>query len=320
MKPILDIQAILDAALAGGPYESIEELNRRLAADMERYNARPQAELCGLSPDQTRQLLYGDWATSGALRLNESITCDELAGAPIFADTRTLLEYVQSEGAVQETAARNLPRAAVATLVPKLRMAEQSRVAMALGHRQPLHEADVLWLHALRHTLMFANLLTRRKGLRISPRGRQLLPDAQAGALYALIFRTLFREFDLRFFSRLQHHAGLQSSVGFSLYKLRTDARDWASPESLSKTAWLPSAKEPLTDWEVEYGDLSSAAFRLRVLEPLMQFGLLAERVVGKRDQFIELREYRCTPLYDRFLRFEFEQANRGRRRDPFLL
>ncbi|MGH7689253.1 MAG: hypothetical protein ACREN3_06585, partial [Gemmatimonadaceae bacterium] len=89
-----DIQAIVDEIQRSKPGASLEEINRQLAARMNAYNSAPQAELGGLSPDQTRQLLTGDWASRGALRLEENLALGELADAPIFADARTLLNFV----------------------------------------------------------------------------------------------------------------------------------------------------------------------------------------------------------------------------------
>lgn len=84
-----ELQAIIDAIEQGGPYESVEEVNRILAARMREYNSRPQRELGGLSPDEMGQLLYGDWTSEGALRLTESLSLDELAGAAILSDAHT---------------------------------------------------------------------------------------------------------------------------------------------------------------------------------------------------------------------------------------
>lgn len=68
-----DIQDLLAEIERGGPYASIDDVNRLLTERTSAYNARPQAELGGLSPDQMAALLYGDWKSTGALRLNEDL-------------------------------------------------------------------------------------------------------------------------------------------------------------------------------------------------------------------------------------------------------
>ena len=303
-----DVRAMVEEILRANPGASAEEINRQLARRMNAYNAAPQAELGGLSPDRMHQLLSGDWIASGALRLNGHLSLDELADAALFADARTLLDYVASEGPVKETAARNLPRAAVAALLPQMH-APRGRRASRVGEGMRIrNEQDVLWLWSLRHCLLFAGLLIRRKGLRISRRGRDLLDDDRAGELYALLFHTMFRTLNLAVLSRDDRHAGLQATVAYTFYKLRSETRGWASSETLAESAWLASAKDPRTEWEA-WGDADYRHYTLRhrVLDPLVEFGLLDDREVPTGDRIIEKVEYRVTPLFDRFLQFQFE-------------
>jgi hypothetical protein len=303
-----DLESLLDEISRGGPYLSIDHVNRVVTERMREYNTRPQPDLGGLSPDETQQLLSGDWEASGALRVRDDLTLADAGDAPLFADARTLLDYVANAGAVNETPAKNLPRSVVADLLPRLRMPAQRRL-LVIADPPPKNEQDVLWLPDLRFTMLVAGLLVRRKGLRLGRAGRSLLGDEKAGALYALLFRTFFRRVDLRALSRFADHAGLQQTIAFSFYRLRSVAREWASPETLSEAAWLASAKDPPTPIETSFGDMSHYAFRQRVLEPLVQFGLIEERVAGVRDRMIELVEYRITPLYERVLSFQFESS-----------
>jgi hypothetical protein len=71
-----------------GPFASIEELNRRLAALREDYNNRPQADLGGLSPGQMAELFSGDWINTGALRLDSTLSLQDLATSPLLVDAR----------------------------------------------------------------------------------------------------------------------------------------------------------------------------------------------------------------------------------------
>jgi hypothetical protein len=45
------------------------------------------------------------------------------------------------------------------------------------------------------------------------------------------------------------------------------------------------------------------------VLDPLAQFGLLESRLMPGEKWYERDIEYRCAPLFDRFLRFEFESG-----------
>ena len=260
------------------------------------------------------QLLYGDWATEGALRFNEGLASQELSGSNVLADAKTLLGFVASEGPVKETAAQYLPPAVVASLLPSLRMPTGRH---AVEEREPTKEGDLLWLSPLRHTLIFGGLLVRRKGLRITTLGRQLLVAGRTGELYAHLFRTFFRKLDLRSLDANERHPGLQSTLPYSFYKLRTAARDWSSPESLAEMAWLESAKEPLSEWEASSVDLRFYTFLHRVLDPLVQFGLLEEHVLPSEDRWKESVEFRASPLFGQFMHFEFVHP---RHSDIFLM
>lgn len=320
MKRPPEIQAILDELDALAPRGSIEDVNRYLAARTDEYNHRAQAELGGLSPDEMSQLLYGDWVSQGALHLNENLSLADLADSALLADARSLLEYVATEGPIKETAAHNLSRAAVASLLPRLRMHAKRAAGIGMGLPAPINEADVYRLSTLRHVLTFGGLLMRRKGLRITPRGRELLRAERAGELYAHVFRTFFRTLDLRSLDLDDRHPGLQSTVAYSFYRLRTAAKDWTSPDVLGEAAWLESARDPMTEWEAANVDFRFFAFRHRVLVPLEQFGLLEVRMLPSEERWREIVEYRLAPLFDEFLHFTFRRKPGAARHDPFLM
>jgi hypothetical protein len=69
--------------------------------------------------------------------------------------------------------------------------------------------------------------------------------------------------------------------------------------------------------WDVQYGDRRHAAFRYRVLEPLVKFGLLERRLLQGAERWMKHPEFRKTALFGRLLRFEFRGEWRG---DVFLM
>jgi hypothetical protein len=298
-------EEILEEIRRAGPFASIDELNRRLAASAQAWNARPMADLGGLSPDRMGELLRGDWNTTGALRLDEALTLDDVGTAPILVDARTLLQYVVDHGPIKQTPAGNLSRRVVQDLLPRLRTAESDQPF----ERPPaLNERDVLWLFVLRHTLLFAKLLVKRRGLVTSKQGRILLEEPRAGELYALLFRTFFRTFDLRFFDNNDRHPGLQPTVAYSFHRLRSDAHDWSTAQELAERAWHPDAKDPPSPSDLQYGDLRHWSFTHRVVTPLVQFGLLERCAVDPAARRKD-HEYRIAPLFNRFVRFQFGRS-----------
>ena len=97
-------------------FETMADAQRFMDRRMEEYNARPQEELRGLSPNQVSQLMYGDWLDEGAMRLNTHLSLGELAHVNPLHNARLILRYVSERSPVQLTAAGNLRRSAVAEL------------------------------------------------------------------------------------------------------------------------------------------------------------------------------------------------------------
>ncbi|MBK6486181.1 MAG: hypothetical protein IPF98_04750, partial [Gemmatimonadetes bacterium] len=135
--------------------------------------------------------------------------------------------------------------------------------------------------------------------------------------LYALLFRTFFRQFDLRFLYVDARHAGLQSTIAYSFYQLSRVEDAWTSTEELAARAWLESTRDPMREWEARYGDMRHYAFRHRVLEPLVMFGLLERRLLPGEEPWMKNAEYRRTALFGRLLRFAFRGEGK---RDIFLM
>ncbi|HMN10476.1 MAG TPA: hypothetical protein PKC83_16995 [Gemmatimonadaceae bacterium] len=316
------VQSILDEiAQRPGGFASLDALNAHLARRMQEYNATPQPELGGLSPIQVQQLLTGDWATTGALRVADDASLEELHNVPFLADARALMRYVAQHAPVKLTSLGNLSRAAVAALVPQLRMVadeEEDEVGAAPIPPFPIrNEGDALWLGILRHVLLFAKVIARRKGLVLTKRGQQLLDDGHAWALYALLFRTFFRQFDLRFLCNDDRHPGLQQTLAWSFCQLGRAGNEWASAESLAARAWLDSARDPMDARDREFGDMRHWAFQRRVLQPLVMFGLLERRREPGTKRWEYRWEFRPAARFERVLRFEFQGGGRG---DLFLM
>lgn len=315
------IQEILDELASAPRFESLEELNRHLARRMQEYNAQAQPELGGLSPVQMSLLLVGDWENTGAMRVARDMSPGELSHVPFFADACTLMRFVSEHAPVKLTAKGNLTRAAVATLVPQLlTLRDEDDEQYAHDRFQPppiRNEDDAHWLVVLRNVLLFTRLFVKRKGLWLTKRGEKLLADGEAGALYALLFRTFFQQFDLRYLSGDDRHAGLQQTIAFSFHQLGQGGAEWASAESLAARAWLESSRDPMSALDLEYGDMRHYAFQRRVLEPLVRFGLLERRRIHGTERWQYRSEYRRTALFQRVLRFEFRAEGR---RDLFLM
>lgn len=302
-----ELQALLDEMARDAPFPSIDALNARLAQRMQQYNTTPQPELGGLSPDQAAQLLYGDWATVGAFRVTGEAAPEALLAVPIVADARLLMAYLGANGPVKLTPKGNLTRAAVAELAPQLRSEALLEERGGLAPLPVRNEDDVRWLPVLKHILLFGKLATKRKGLLLSARGRALLPEPQVGSLFVELFLTFFRQFDLRYLYSGTPHLGLQQTLPYAFFQIGRTAHDWTPFAPLADAAWLQSARDPFASWERDHPEARFNAFRYRVLEPLVLFGLLERRLLPAAAPYLRRAEYRCTPLYSQLLRFAFD-------------
>lgn len=307
-----DIQGIIDDLLAGAQgrtFANLAEAQRFLDAQVQAHNARPQPELGGLTPNDAYELLHGDWENSGPLRVNASLTPDEIGDPEFLHNATVLLASLRDEGPAKATAAGNLARDVVLRLLPRLRWPEDYVVDIK-SVRKNINEGDVNRLMTLRYVLEFAKLVHRRKGFRISPAGSAALDDARRGELLALLFRTFFRVHDLRNIDGLDRDAGLQGQLAFTLWKIRSEATGWVKPARLVDVAWLESAKDALASDANEMSlHWREWIFLMRVIDPLVSFGLMESRKLPPRSRWDRPIEVRKTALYDRLLEFRFGRS-----------
>jgi len=284
-KPPSDPRAILDDLrdeLSRRSFASEADLQRFLDARMRSYNTRPQPELGGLSPLQMTELLAGNWRTTGALRVNETLSPEDVGDPDILHNAVAFLTTLRDEGPAKATA----------------------------GVNKVIDEADVGPLDILRHLLQIARLVNRRKGFfHLSSTNRAFVQEERRGALLALLFLEFFQQMDLRFVEGWTGDEGLQRTIAFTFWKLRTEADTWALPAHLAEVAWLDSAKDPVTVSYMSEAEFRASRLRRRVLEPLVWFGLLESRDLPAADRWEHPIEVRKTPLYDRLLQFTFDRG-----------
>jgi hypothetical protein len=278
----------------------MELVNRKMERQLEALNAQPQHDFGGLSPAQVRRLLHADWADSAsALELRRHLPLADVARSSIFTNARTLLTYMAEQGSLGATQAGNLKVDAVARLMDVLELDAMYLELRERGKR--ITEQDVWPLYQLRSVCELAGLLRRRRQrFELTEAGRELLDDARAGELFALLFRTWFRALDSQQFSRWDWPELLQQ-VAYTLYRLPSIAAEWCAVDDMLDDVILPFARARAP----AHPDVGLAAISLAidVLRPLTQFGLL-ERREGDDRASAGFGFYRTTPLAGKFLRF----------------
>jgi hypothetical protein len=264
------------------------------------YNQRPQPDLGGLALEQVNRLLQSDWEEpGGAVQLRSDLAVDDVAHSRILGNTRVLLDLAIERGNLGATQAGNLKLDVVAELIDRMRFVDDyGAILRSYGKR--ITEQDAMRVHRLRVVCGLAGLL-RLRSQRFEPTrsARSLVQPARTGELFALLFRTWFRRFNIAYGLR-GAWPELQYQLAFTLYRLPSVASDWRTPLDLCDDLILPYALD-------HYGrDAEFAALDLtiRVLDPLVEFGLLARREKLPPLSWREER-FRATPLASSAIRFE---------------
>jgi hypothetical protein len=296
------------AEIREGDFGSMEELQAELNRRMDEVNATPQEELAGISPNQALELMQAGFGEESPLHLSDSLSLPELEGSAFLANARTFLTALVETDGTPATAAGNLKRAFVAEMVEAMRFGE-GYVDQLFRRNKVVNEEDVGTLHTLRVNLEVGGLLKRRKGrFTVTRKGRELAKPDQAGRLFAHLFRTYFGKFDIAYGSRRSDGPTLQPAVPILLWQIGARAREWVSIRDLADQIFPPRPGTPPPEhtprWWPEESDLHWS-----VLRPLRGFGLLEERNIGQEETWYsrpEDRQFRTTPLFEAFLRFEW--------------
>lgn len=301
LDPLLD-ELSADGTFGEGRLD--RQISGELAAAVTEAAGQLEVELGGLSLVEAMRLCGSDWEdASGAVRLNEELTLAELQGAPMLLNARLFLRAVADAGSLKATAKGNLTRKFVASMLDRLHC-EPGHVDSVRAVNKVINEADFWPLHIVRVIVELARLVRRTKGVFRTTKKRQaLLAEEMAGALYALLFRTHFRKFNLAYLDRLAEIHSLQATVGFSLFMVGRHADQWVKPEKLAPLVLFPVAKAELATlppWALGPWSVES-----RILRPLVSFGLLERRELPSEDRWMKPYEVRKTKLFDRFLQFD---------------
>ena len=264
---------------------------------------QPTDDLGGLSPEQYKALLSGDWRERGPLRFRPP-PADVAAATVVCVNARRLLEAIDEVGSAAATPEADLDPAFVRHLVPRLwwpghAPAEPDRVVT--GERdESLHA-----LHLQRQALVASALLELgENGYRVSGAGRRLCEPTHASQLYEILFRTYFRDMRRSPGAWIRPPVAVWRHVPYVLWVLHELPPRWDPLASagplLPEHVWDGLAGRSL----LECGPL----LMVRVLDQLVDFGLLAYR--AKRSSArggVGGCGFRRTARYRRCIRFRFE-------------
>ena len=264
---------------------------------MHGYNAAPQAELLGLSPNQLAQLLDGDWRTIGAVRLTSRITGEQAGRAWAFRAAVAFMRLVIDHGSAPVTATGNLTRKFVALALEALPF-PPGYLDQVREFNKVINEPDVGLLFELRHTLVEAGYLRGRAGFRVTPRGRKALDlvATEPGA----VFRRLFLA-RMGVTGDILDEEGVtfRSPLGPALFLLQERAVDWIESAALMGGLMIPHLVPHETVHQLHF-----LAWQW-VVEPCHDFGLVDRR---EGTSLTEPDQVRITPLFGEFISFRFDR------------
>jgi mutator protein MutT len=303
-EPPEGVQAIL-REMRSRRFATVAQARRHLERRMAEYNAAPQAELGGLSPEQMRALLADDWEGGGPLALRQDVGLADLAGADFVANARAMLDALLEVGGTRATGAGNLNRAFVGSLLDRLRwppeFLESTRAVSKVINEEQVHP-----LRKVRVVLQIAGLVRRAGGqFRVTRLGRELIAGERSGALFARLFRAYFGRFAPSRAAEFPGWPDLTGLVAFALWRLGTIDPDWRDAQALAPLV-LPADAAARVAPENGNWDPWLSSLRSQILDPLAEFGLLEADHPSWREALERPARYRRTALYAKVVRFEW--------------
>lgn len=300
-------EAFVEQFLAGNPDADIEELTAALRSAG--FDILPSFDpgMGGLSPTDVQELLDAEWqGAKSAVRLDATLTRDELASSRTLYNARLFLEMLGAEGQVKATPKGNLPRVFVNRFRERMK-APKSR--WDLPEPATVNEEDVEPLHITRILLELAGLVKRRKGVfSLTRTGEKLSAEGRASELFATLFRAHFRRFNLEYLDGAPEVREFQFSIAYTLFRFGQVGGEWSTPDDLAESIVLPGVGEAPT--RSPFGDPMPLIVETRFLRPLEGFGLAEVREPEWAPGTPLPKDlYRKTPLFDRFLSFALPQG-----------
>jgi hypothetical protein len=261
----------------------------------------PRPQMAGLSWEQMIEIVRANWDDdNGPISFNKALKPKDLQGVEILGRARTLLQSVLEFGGVKATVAENLNRKFVTHVVECLTWPE--------GYVEELHrmnkvinEQDVFPLHVVRLLLNLSGLLSLKRGLfSVTKKGEKLLREDQAGALYQVLFKAMFKKLNLAYLDRMPPVPSLQETISYSLFLLSGMENRWMRTDELAPRILLEPIRLEMENARIPvHWFLSSRLFR-----PLQDFGLLEQRELPDQHKKTGVVEVRKTRLFGEFLTF----------------
>lgn len=295
-------------------FDHFQRVGQKLFAE---HNESPLPGFGGVSPRQLHLLLYGGWEQeTPGVQIQENLPDETVAEAPIIRYALAVMKALIEEGGAKTTAKGNLNRKFVSRMVAEMGLPEEFLEDLFF-HNKVINESDVWPLEELRIVLELGKLIRKYRGRFVATRlGRRLIEPGQLGRLFALLFHTKFRVFNLAYHDRLADLPEFQQFLGFSLFRLNSlKPGRWIDLEKEAPSLMHPDLAATLPVMELEGGyklDHRKWMVRSRLLRHMVDFGLVEfarERKQSRSRPRITPDRFRTTKLFPEFVKFNFAQG-----------
>ncbi|TNC95162.1 MAG: hypothetical protein FD119_2583 [Stygiobacter sp.] len=252
-----------------------------------------------LTEEQAHALVHDDLDGDGPCQMNEALSLTDLAATSVVPNARILMAELDGKGA-KLTAKGNLNRKLVESLVDRFQW-QGYDPGYVRQLNKVVNEDDytpALYLHAV---LKLGGLARTEKGfLKLTKKGKALLPEEAAGKLQAALLRTTFTRYNPAFLDRYPMKDIFSWQISLIFYLIGQFADDWRPADALMRSVTIPceEAGDP------RFPDAPWRTFEARVLRYLRWFGLIEESQAAANDDWRQPRLFRKTALYDRMLTF----------------
>ena len=154
----------LAQAVAMNPNLSLDELNLVAQHKVQERNNRPHAELCGLTPNQMQNWLYGPFNQWTGVTMT---TPDDLSRSPVMRYLALILdEAMQQEGSFKATSKGNLPLKLVkqaSALLPEFAISKFD-IPVSINSFAGVNEDKFVALHYTRILAEIAGIIYLKSG------------------------------------------------------------------------------------------------------------------------------------------------------------
>lgn len=289
-------------------FKSLDEAQRFIDNYREKWNHAPVEALGGLTPHQMQNMLYIPFDSDiSPVIINKELSEEELAGSILYQDAKIILGLFEKHSPVKATAAGNINRQFVSIVMGEV----DYDTSFIRKYNKAINEYDFFWFNTIRMVLLMAGLIKKeKKHFKITAKGKQQLHIP--GELYYLLFKTFFMKLNLACLDSCPEWMEIQVLINFPLYMVRTQCEEWIDKKEFLDKALVKGMrydKKYKNDIE-KYGiDRLMWAGESRIVEPLIEFGLLESRKTGKKDKYEEKRDIRITQLFKKYINFNFKKG-----------